>query len=130
MVKEVPHLVANARLCRRRGYGKRKDANPDPGNGHADPRDEFDVDHQKSLPTLVLVSMKMRSVISSADKMPVPIGIGRRVTVSSSTSVGVALWVRLILACCPTSKTYFGNSRFGHTSIETATTTKEQKRAP
>ena len=75
-------LVANARLCRRRGYGKRNDANPDPGNGHADPRNEFDVDHQKSLPTLVLVSMKMRSVISSADKMPVPIGIGRRATVS------------------------------------------------
>src|SRR3546814_17388409 len=58
IVEEVAHLVANARLCRRRGYGKRNDANPDPGNGHADTSDEFDVDQPKSLPTLVNVRMK------------------------------------------------------------------------
>src|SRR3546814_14865159 len=27
IVEEVAHIVANARLCRRRGYGKRNDAN-------------------------------------------------------------------------------------------------------
>src|SRR3546814_20335205 len=77
IVEEVAHLVANARLCRRRGYGKRHDVNPDPGNGHADPRDEFDVEHQKSLPNLVLVSIERQSVVSGT-RVSVSVELGGR----------------------------------------------------
>src|SRR3546814_5325527 len=47
--------------------------------------------HQKSLPTLVLVSAKIRFMISSALRIPYPTGMVRLVTVSNSTSAGVSL---------------------------------------
>src|SRR3546814_564380 len=46
--------------------------------------------HQKSLPTLVLVSAKIRFMISSALRIPYPTGMVRLVTVSTSPSAGVS----------------------------------------